>query len=165
MLVANATVVAFFLVFMGLLCFIYMIASIRTNIVFFGIFANLVVAFGLLSAAFWQFGMGNAAFGGKLQIVSCLFLVSEIFSDSTIGWRRIRFYRINARMVFVRRPDSSVCRLPDCFTSWRSIDYCQGNERQEASRQVSSGWLSLISHCRNFVRLKDKIKKIPGARS
>jgi len=45
---------AFFLLFMGLLSFIYMICALRTNIVFFGIFLTLVPAFTLLAAAFWK---------------------------------------------------------------------------------------------------------------
>jgi len=50
---------AFFLVFMGVLCFIYMILSLRTNLVFFGIFITLVVAFGLLAAAFWHLALAG----------------------------------------------------------------------------------------------------------
>jgi succinate-acetate transporter protein len=45
---------AFFLVFMGLLCFIYLICSLRTNVVFVIIFFTLVIAFGLLAGAYWQ---------------------------------------------------------------------------------------------------------------
>lgn len=45
---------AFFLVFMGVLCFLYMILALRTNLVFFLIFLFLVPSFGLLAAAFWH---------------------------------------------------------------------------------------------------------------
>ncbi|KAF2217469.1 hypothetical protein CERZMDRAFT_30407 [Cercospora zeae-maydis SCOH1-5] len=45
---------AFFLVFMGVLCFLYMILALRTNLVFFLIFFFLVPSFGLLAAAFWH---------------------------------------------------------------------------------------------------------------
>lgn len=55
---------------MGLLCFVYLICALRTNIVFLVIFATLVVAFGLLTGTYWQLAMGNAALGAKLQIVS-----------------------------------------------------------------------------------------------
>lgn len=44
---------AFFLVFMGVLCFLYMVLSVRTNLVFFLIFLTLVPAFGLLAGAYW----------------------------------------------------------------------------------------------------------------
>lgn len=51
---------AFFLVFMGLLCFLYMILALRTNLVFFLIFLFLVPSFGLLAAAYWHLAMGEA---------------------------------------------------------------------------------------------------------
>lgn len=38
---------------MGLLCFIYMICALRTNVVFFLIFVFLVPAFACLAAAYW----------------------------------------------------------------------------------------------------------------
>jgi len=49
---------AWFQVFMGVLCFIYLICSIRTNVVFMVIFLSLVCAFGCLAGAFFQ--LGNA---------------------------------------------------------------------------------------------------------
>lgn len=49
----------FFLVFMGLLCLIYLVCSIRTNIIFFTIFLVLVPSFGCFAAAFWQNSNGN----------------------------------------------------------------------------------------------------------
>jgi succinate-acetate transporter protein len=55
---------------MGVLCFIYLICSVRTNIVFVVIFASLVVAFGLLTGAYWNIALGNAEFAGKLIVVS-----------------------------------------------------------------------------------------------
>ena len=55
---------------MGLLCLIYLVASLRTNIIFVIIFATLVIAFGLLAGAYWQIAQGAAALGGKLVIVS-----------------------------------------------------------------------------------------------
>lgn len=47
------TYTAFFLVFMGVLCFLYMILALRTNLVFFLIFLFLVPAFGLIANAFF----------------------------------------------------------------------------------------------------------------
>lgn len=55
---------------MGVMCFIYTIASVRTNAVFFFIFVGLDFAFGFLAGSFWQAGQGNAALAGKLQTVS-----------------------------------------------------------------------------------------------
>ncbi|KAH7314300.1 hypothetical protein BKA65DRAFT_557935 [Rhexocercosporidium sp. MPI-PUGE-AT-0058] len=45
---------AFFLLFMGLLCLIYLVCALRTNVVFVIIFFTLVPAFGLLAGAYWQ---------------------------------------------------------------------------------------------------------------
>jgi len=81
----------FFQLFMGLLCFIYLICSLRTNIVFVVIFFTLCLAFPLLAGAYWQNAMGlgdldaagapNAAklaLAGRLQIAAgaCLFVTS-----------------------------------------------------------------------------------------
>jgi succinate-acetate transporter protein len=60
---------AFFLCSMGLLCFIYCIASTCTNLVFFFIFLLLVATFGCLAVAFWHNAQGHAATGATLQHV------------------------------------------------------------------------------------------------
>ncbi|KAI9759988.1 MAG: hypothetical protein M4579_001925 [Chaenotheca gracillima] len=73
---------AFFLLFMGLLCFIYMICSLRTNIVFVVIFFTLVMGFTLLAATYWQVANGNAVAAGKLQIAGGAFL----FITCMAGW-------------------------------------------------------------------------------
>ena len=54
---------AFFLLFMGLICLIFLICSLRTNIVFFVIFLSLVGAFGCLAGAYWNLALAyeNAA--------------------------------------------------------------------------------------------------------
>lgn len=49
----------FFLVFMGVLCLIYLVCSIRTNVVFFTIFLVLVPSFGCFAGAFWEFAEGH----------------------------------------------------------------------------------------------------------
>lgn len=51
---------AYFLLYMGLLCLVYLICALRTNIVFVGIFTTLVVAFGLLASVFWHGAQGIA---------------------------------------------------------------------------------------------------------
>jgi len=66
---ANRTT-AFFQLFMGVLCFVYMICALRTNVVFVLIFATLVPAFGCLAGAYWQLALGNAALATKLQVVA-----------------------------------------------------------------------------------------------
>lgn len=76
---------AFFLVFMAVMCFIYLICSFRTNIVFVVIFLALVLGFSLLSASYWQVANGipdsNAsilALGHRLQVAAgaCFFVCS-----------------------------------------------------------------------------------------
>lgn len=71
--------VGFFTISMGILCLIYLICSIRTNLVFFLIFFCLVCNFALLSGAYFEGAKGNVALSGRLteaggafQFVSCL---------------------------------------------------------------------------------------------
>lgn len=72
----------FFQLWMGVLCFIYMICALRTNIVFVGIFAGLVPAFGCLAGAYWQLAQGNTSTAGTLLIAggACTFVVD------ILGW-------------------------------------------------------------------------------
>lgn len=82
----------FFLLFMGVLCFIYLICSLRTNVVFVVIFFTLVCAFCLLAGAYWQNanaigGTGASAasaarLAGRLQIAAGAFT----FVTSMAGW-------------------------------------------------------------------------------
>ncbi|KAI9662871.1 MAG: hypothetical protein M1821_007918 [Bathelium mastoideum] len=71
----------FFLLWMGVLCFIYMILALRTNAVFVLIFFTLVFAFGFLAGAYWQMANGAPASGlptklivaaGAFAFVTCL---------------------------------------------------------------------------------------------
>jgi succinate-acetate transporter protein len=81
---------AFFLVFMGVLCFIYLICSLRTNVVFVVIFFSLTGTFCLLSGAYWQeanaFGNNNDAatliLAHNLQVAAGAFS----FIASMAGW-------------------------------------------------------------------------------
>ena len=73
---------------MGLLCLVYMILALRTNIVFVLIFATLTPAFGLLAAAYWYLAEAYAgdataaAKAGKLQIAGGAFT----FITCLCGW-------------------------------------------------------------------------------
>lgn len=71
---------AFFFISMGLMCFIYLICSLRTNICFFMIFFTLVFAFAFLSAAYLQANNGHVELatslqkaGGAFAFVTCIF--------------------------------------------------------------------------------------------
>lgn len=65
---------------MAIMCFVYMICSLRTNFVFFMIFFTLVMAFSLLTGAYLELNNGNVGRAGKLQeaggafaFITCLF--------------------------------------------------------------------------------------------
>lgn len=71
---------AFFFIAMAIMCFVYMICSLRTNFVFFMIFFTLVMAFSLLTGAYLELNNGNVSRAGKLQeaggafaFITCLF--------------------------------------------------------------------------------------------
>jgi uncharacterized protein len=68
---------AFFQVYMAVLCFVYLIVALRTNIVFVLIFALLVPAFACLAVVFFSAGEGVAATtyqtaAGGLTFTVCL---------------------------------------------------------------------------------------------
>lgn len=69
----NATF-GFFMIFMAVLCFIYLICSLRTNLVFVLIFAGLFGGFILLTITFWQLAEGNSSASRTLFIAGISFL-------------------------------------------------------------------------------------------
>ena len=72
----------FFNLYMGLLCLIYTVCALRTNMVFVFIFALLVPAFGCLAGADWQNTNGN------LDMVTTLHHAAGgcAFAVSLAGW-------------------------------------------------------------------------------
>jgi succinate-acetate transporter protein len=72
----------FFFIAMGLMCFIYMILALRTNIVFVGIFASLVCGFACLTGSYYQAAKGNAGVAHNCQVAggACVFVTS------CLGW-------------------------------------------------------------------------------
>ena len=73
---------AFFLVYMGVLVFIFLICSMRTNLVFFLIFALLVPAFSCLAGAFWYLAEGDAGKAARLQYVGA----GLAYAVCILGW-------------------------------------------------------------------------------
>lgn len=72
----NATF-GFFQVYMGVLCFVYLIIALRTNVVFVAIFTTLVPAFGCLANVFFKAAEGITATksqhaAGGLTFVTCI---------------------------------------------------------------------------------------------
>ncbi|KAI0521648.1 GPR1/FUN34/YaaH-class plasma membrane protein [Xylaria bambusicola] len=54
---------------MGILCFMYLACSIRTNIAFVIVFLTLLIAFGLITGAYWALALdytGNGGFAANL---------------------------------------------------------------------------------------------------
>jgi len=73
---------AFFLLFLGFMSFLFMIAGTRTNVVLLAIFFTLVFVFTTLAAAFWNLGKGNTAQAVRLQTAGGAFA----FVTSMLGW-------------------------------------------------------------------------------
>ncbi|KAK4992794.1 hypothetical protein LTR66_004468 [Elasticomyces elasticus] len=67
---------------MGVLCLVYLVCALRTNLVFVGIFATLVPAFGCLAGAYWHLAQGNAVFAGKLIVAGG----ALTFITDLLGW-------------------------------------------------------------------------------
>jgi uncharacterized protein len=67
---------------MGLLCFVYLILALRTNVVFVMIFLTLVCAFSCLAAAFWYTAESNAGPAGRLVVAGGAFA----FVTCACGW-------------------------------------------------------------------------------
>lgn len=73
---------SFFLISMALLCAVFAVASIRTNVVLFSILALLVPTFGCLSGSFFAVAQGHAARAQTLQHAGAAIL----FVISLLGW-------------------------------------------------------------------------------
>jgi len=75
-----ASTFAFFHVYMGVLCFVYMIVALRTNIVFVLIFATLVASFGCLAEFFFSIGESSPNITMQHAAGGCTFVTS------LLGW-------------------------------------------------------------------------------
>ncbi|KAI5268192.1 hypothetical protein E4T47_07817 [Aureobasidium subglaciale] len=64
----------YFQLIMGIIVFMYLICSLRINIVFFAIFFFLDIALFLLAAANWKAASGAAAAAGNIQIAAGAFV-------------------------------------------------------------------------------------------
>jgi len=78
----------FFQLWMGVLCFVYLICALRTNIVFVLIFATLVPAFGCLAGAYWHLALAAKGAAGSAAIASKLIVAAGAFTFVTdmCGW-------------------------------------------------------------------------------
>ncbi|KAF2035139.1 hypothetical protein EK21DRAFT_96916 [Setomelanomma holmii] len=73
---------AYFMLSMALLCLIYLVCSVRTNLIFFLIFFTLVPAFSLLCGAYLNAAKGNARVAAKCQEAAGAFT----FVTCLLGW-------------------------------------------------------------------------------
>lgn len=67
---------------MGVLCFIFSICALRTNLILFLILFLLVPSFGLLAGAFWKTAQGDMVTAGKLQVAGG----AVTFVVDMLGW-------------------------------------------------------------------------------
>lgn len=67
---------------MGVLCAIYLICALRTNLVFFLIFLLLVPTFACLATAFWRFAEGNVDAGTNYKHAGA----GMAFGVCLLGW-------------------------------------------------------------------------------
>ena len=134
---------AFFLLFMGLICLIFLICSLRTNIVFFVIFLSLVGAFGCLAGAYWNLALAyeNAANVSAASKASKLVVVSTHLSNAQNGHTnellgRWCFYicYLYGRMVDFLRHHARLSRLPLRHPRWRSLPYHQRRKPEESGQ-------------------------------
>ena len=67
---------------MGMLSLIFLICSIRTNLVFVGIFAFATIGFGLSTGGFYKLAAGDMTLGNRLVVGTggCF------FGASMLGW-------------------------------------------------------------------------------
>ncbi|KAG0647504.1 hypothetical protein D0Z07_6692 [Hyphodiscus hymeniophilus] len=72
----------FFFMVMSLLTFFYVVASLRTNVVFFLVFLFIDLAFLMLTACYWTLAQGMTVIGHNLQIAAGAF----IFVFCILGW-------------------------------------------------------------------------------
>lgn len=80
-----AATFAFFQLYMAVLCVVYLVCSLRTNIIFFGIFLFLIPSFCCLAAAFWKISEGTPA--ALLTAASCQTAAGAMtFVVCLLGW-------------------------------------------------------------------------------
>ncbi|KAI9836341.1 MAG: hypothetical protein M1838_005078 [Thelocarpon superellum] len=72
----------FFMLFMALLCFIYLICALRTNIVFVIIFFGDFILFCLLAGVYWQEAQGQMELAHQLTVAGGVFALIAVAA----GW-------------------------------------------------------------------------------
>ena len=60
---------------MAVMCLIYLVASLRTDMVHVIIFLTLVLAYGILAGEEWSIAVGNTETAHSLQLAAAVFLL------------------------------------------------------------------------------------------
>ena len=128
---------------MGLLCFVYLVCSIRTNLIFFLIFFTLVPAFMLLAGSYFKVASGDANMGKKLAEASGAFC----FVTCCCGWyiffaimlASVDFPLDLPRKFFLFGSHGHLSKIAN-QSSCRFVSHCQGRKRkaQDQSRRIST---------------------------
>ena len=71
--------------FFTVLCFVFLVASIRTNLVLVFILFTIVLGLGLVTGAFWNVALGNMAVASRCQVVSPPCPFGAVYCFSAIG--------------------------------------------------------------------------------
>jgi hypothetical protein len=124
------------MLFMGLLCFVYLICSLRTNVVFVIIFLSLVVAFSLLAATYFLAALGDADTASRTQVVRfsppppppLSIFPATWHANTHLGRRRYVVRDFYGRLVDIFRNHACSSRLPLQYSCWRSLDADQGSQ-------------------------------------
>lgn len=74
--------IGFYLLFVGVLTFLYFICSLRTNLIFVIIFLTLDIALFLLVGFYWKAAEGDMAVANNLQVAAGAFT----FTFCVFGW-------------------------------------------------------------------------------
>jgi hypothetical protein len=132
---------------MGILCFIYLICSIRTNLIFFLIFFTLVPAFGLLAGAFLHAAKGNAAIASKCQEAAGAFT----FVTCMCGWYillAIMLASVDFPFDLPRKYYQYDCNQTDAYFSQLSTCRVSSRVPARSARSTTSSRLSVRKSCR-----------------
>ena len=113
--------IGFYLLFLAMLTFIFLICSLRTNVVLFSGLLFLVIAFSTLCGTYFHLALGNVALAGRLQIVSTIFDVFSLLHRLTNTFMCLRL-AADSRLLCVCV--SGICYSCKCWKRSISPSLC-----------------------------------------